>query len=194
MISAQERRGDAQHNKGDVQVVVEESNLPQRRRILKRSSQRDKDDVQVVVSPSQKRMLKGSSQRCKDVVQVVVEESSLPQKRRMMNGSYSRYRNYSSIINNKNTVVKSIEGFTYDLGLDQVSTELNRIDSGTKYRENIARLSVQKRRYKMVEEIMTDDFDDIFGKDDVSCDSSADADEVIELKRAKLEKRSGPAL
>ena len=86
--------------------------------LLKRSSQRDKDDVQVVVSPSQKRMLKGSSQRCNDVVQVVVEESSLPQKRRMMNGSYSRYRDYSSIINKKNTVVKSIEGFTYDLGIN----------------------------------------------------------------------------
>ena len=124
MISAQERRGDAQHNKGDVQVVVEESNLPQRRRILKRSSQRDKDDVQVVVSPSQKRMLKGSSQRCNDVVQVVVEESSLPQKRRMMNGSHMRYRDYSSLFNKKNVAMKSVEGFTYDLGVDQVSTEL----------------------------------------------------------------------
>ena len=93
-------------------------------------STRRQDDVQVVVEePSpRKRELKGSSQRYKDVVQVVVEESSLPQKRRMMNGSYSRYRDYSSIINNKNTVVKSIEGFIYDLGF-RIGSGINGTES-----------------------------------------------------------------
>ena len=149
----------AQPDKNELQIEVEHERLPRKKTI--------------------------SSLPEKNTHQVVIDERDLPQKRRMLNGSHSRFRNYSSIINT-NTLVRAVEGFTYNSGECQLSTELNRLDSASRFRVNMLRLSLEKRKYTMLRNIMVEEsFGDLFEPDNGIEDEDDDTDEPTQLKRLK---------